>query len=49
MSAKRRPGPKTPVKRKASWHKELDRFVKRYGQKIDSEEINRLLHDRFGN
>ena len=48
MSAKRRPGLKTPVKRKASWQKELDRFVKRYGCKLDPDEVNRLLHERFG-
>ena len=48
MSVKRPTRPRPSKKKGPDWKRQLDLFVKRYGQKISSEEINRLLHERFG-
>jgi hypothetical protein len=47
MNTKRPSKPRIAVNSKAGWQKRLDRFAKRYGRKLDTEEINRLLRERF--
>jgi hypothetical protein len=37
-----------PLDDNIDWLKELEKFNKKYGRKLDPEEVNRLLHERFG-
>lgn len=37
-----------PIDDKIDWRKELEEFNRKYGRKLDPDEINRMLHERFG-
>jgi phosphodiesterase/alkaline phosphatase D-like protein len=39
---------RVPIKEPVDWLKGLDEFRKRYGLKLTPEEVNRILHERFG-
>ena len=37
-----------PIDDTIDWLGELEAFRKKYGRKLDPEQIDRLLHERFG-
>ena len=37
-----------PIDDRVDWLKELEQFNRRYGRKLDPEEVNRILHELFG-
>ena len=48
MNAERITKIQIPIDDKVDWLKELVAFNKKYGRKLDPKEIDRLLHERFG-